>query len=322
MCTALHLADCFGRNLDLNCSYGEQICIVPRNYPLAFRRMGTRKAHYAIIGMAVLAEGVPLFYDGANEKGLCMAGLNFPGNAYYPPEQPGKDNVPPFELISWILCQCDTAADARKLLETINLADIPFSDTVPLMPLHWMISDREHSIVVESTKEGLGIWENPAGVLANNPPFGFQLFNLNHYRGLSPATPKNHFSSKLDLKVYCQGLGGLGLPGDVSSMSRFVRAAFCTGNSVCDADEISQVGQFFHLLGSVEMPRGCCRTDSGDWDITVYSSCIHAPSGRYYYTTYGNRQISCVDLGKADLEGSALSAFELKKDQRIWYHNG
>ncbi len=322
MCTALHLGDCFGRNLDLNCSYGEKVCIVPRNAPLAFRRMGTRRQHYAIIGMAVIAEGIPLFYDGANEKGLCMAGLNFPGNAFYPPEQPGKDNVPPFELISWILCQCATVTDARKLLENSNLAQIPFSDAVPLMPLHWMISDREQSLVVEATREGLTVRENPAGVLTNNPPFAFQLFNLNNYRAISAATPENHFSSELDLEVYCQGLGALGLPGDVSSMSRFVRAAFLGGNSVDDGYEISQVGQFFHLLGSVEMPRGCCCTDSGDWDITVYSSCIHAPSGRYYYTTYGNRQISCVDLRKTDLDGNALAVFELEKEQKIFYQNG
>ncbi len=321
MCTAIHIQDCFGRNLDLDRSYGEKICILPRNAPYGFRRMGTRNSHYAIIGMAVVVAGVPLFYDGANEKGLCMAGLNFPGNACYPPEQPGQDNVPPFELIPWVLCQCQSVEEARRLLERCNLAEIPFSDSVPLMPLHWMISDKENSLVVESTVDGLHLYDNPAQVLANNPPFPFQIFHLNNYRGLSPATPENTFSPQLDLQVYCQGLGGVGLPGDLSSMSRFVRGAFHLGNSRSGKEEREQVNQFFHLLSTVEMPRGSCKTDAGDYDITVYSACIHQPTGRYYYTTYDNRQISCVDLNKENLEGNRLLTFELETVQRIFRQN-
>ncbi len=325
VCTACNLTGnghYFGRNLDLNQSYGEKVCILPRHFPLAFRRMGMMADHYAMIGMGVVAEGVPLYYDAANERGLCMAGLNFPGNAWYLPEEAGRDNVSPFEFIPWILAQCATVAEARRLLDRIQLADIPFSAQIPLAPLHWILADRETAVVVESMKDGLHVHEDPVGVLTNNPPFPYQIFNLNNYRGLRTDTPINGFSQKLELDVYCQGLGALGLPGDPSSMSRFIRMAFHAGNSVCEAGEMACVSQFFHLLGSVEMPRGSCRTDSGDWDITVYSSCVNADKGLYYYTTYDNRRISCVDMHQEDLDGNTLSVYELIREQSVCWQNG
>ena len=146
MCTAVSFLTehhYFGRNLDLEFSYNETVTVTPRNYPFRFRRMGDRPTHFAMIGMAYVADGYPLYYDAVNEKGLCMAGLNFPGNAVYLPEAEGKDNVAPFEFIPWVLGQCATVAEAKALLAGINLAAINFSDQLPASPLHWIISDRE-----------------------------------------------------------------------------------------------------------------------------------------------------------------------------------
>ncbi len=324
MCTALHFVSkdhYFGRNLDLDCSYAEQVCITPRNFPLPFRRMAALNRHYAMIGMATVVDGLPLYYDCANEKGLCMAGLNFPGNAVYYPEKPDADNVTPFEFIPWILGQCATVKEAGKLLERLNLVDIPFSDRLPLSPLHWILCDADSCIVVETLADGMHIHENPIGVMTNNPPFPYHLENLNNYRALSSATPANTFGGGLPLDVYCQGLGGIGLPGDVSSMSRFVRMAFHAANSVRPGSEEACVSQFFHLLTSVEMPKGSCLTDSGHWDITVYSSCINAACGRYYYTTYCNRQISCVDMHRENLDGDTLAAYSLITREQIALQN-
>ncbi len=324
MCTALGFTakdHYFGRNLDLDCSYREEVCIMPRHFPLNFRQMPAMDTHYAIIGVATVAAGTPLYYDAANEHGLSMAGLNFPGNAYYPPIQTGKDNIAPFEFIPWILGQCKTVREARVLLDRINLVNIPFSEALPLSPLHWMLDDREESIVVESMADGLHIYDNPTGVLTNNPPFPYQLFNLNNYRHLDVENGDNSFSRDLDLDNYCQGLGALGLPGDVSSMSRFVRMAFGRAHAVCPEDEGAAVSQFFHLLSSVEMNRGCCRTPAGHWDITVYSSCINAHRGLYYYTTYDNRQISCVDMHRTDLNGCEISRYPLNTTPEFRYQN-
>ncbi len=324
MCTVLNLTTkdhYFGRNLDLDCSYGEEVCVMPRRFPLVFRKMGSLKEHYAMIGMATVVNDIPLFYDATNEYGLSMAGLNFPGNAYYAPFCEGKENVTPFEFIPWILGQCKSVDEAREYLSRINLVDIPFSEKLPLSPLHWIIDDKKESIVVEAMKSGLHIHENKVGVLTNNPPFEYHIFHLNNYRHLRTDNGENYFDKNMELGEYCQGLGGLGLPGDVSSMSRFVRSAFLRAHSVCEKDEVSSVNQFFHLLSSVEMPRGCCMAGNGKWDITVYSSCVNVDKGLYYYTTYDNRQIHCVNMYQTDLDSEVVSRFLLAAEQEICYQN-
>lgn len=324
MCTALDFTTkehYFGRTLDLDCSYGEEVCVMPRRFPMEFRYMGRIEEHYALIGMATVVDDMPLFYDAANEHGLSMAGLNFPGNAYYGPVQLDMDNVAPFEFIPWILFQCKNVKEARELLKSINLANISFREDMPVSPLHWMISDREESIVIESMRDGMHIHDNPVGVMTNNPPFEYQLFNLNNYRNLHIDNGENGFSKKLPLTNYCQGLGAIGLPGDVSSMSRFVRIAFGRENSICKEDEESSVSQFFHLLSSVEMNRGMCLTEANTWDITVYTSCINTDRGRYYYTTYDNHRIHCVDMHRTDLNAENVCRFLLKTKEEIAYHN-
>ncbi len=324
MCTALTLTTrdhYFGRTLDLDCSYGEEVVVLPRRFPLTFRQMGALDAHHALIGMAAVVSGVPLFYDAANEHGLSMAGLNFPGNAFYPPQRAGKDNVAPFEFIPWILGQCKTVQEARALLDRINLVNLPFSPQLPLSPLHWILADRDSCIVVESMADGLHIHDNPAGVMTNNPPFEFQMMNLANYRSLSAANGANSAFPALPLREYCQGLGGLGLPGDVSSMSRFVRIAFGRANSACEDTEAASVSQFFHLLGSVEMVRGVCRVPSGHHDITVYTACINAARGLYYYTTYSNQRIRFVDMHRENLCGEALARYPLRIDAEFAAEN-
>ncbi len=324
MCTALSFCTkdhYFGRNLDLDFSYGEEVCVMPRKFPLSFRKAGELNKHYAIIGMATVFEDIPLFYDGSNEHGLSMAGLNFPGNAYYSPISESKDNITPFEFIPWILGKCKNIAEARELLSRINLVDIHFSEKLPLSPLHWIISDRNESLTVEAMKDGLHIYENPVGVLTNNPPFPYHMFNLNNYRNLKNTNGENGFSKDFELEHYCQGLGAVGLPGDVSSMSRFVRAVFTKSNSFCCEDEESSLSQFFHLLSSVEMVRGVCKVPNGKFDITVYSSCINTDRGLYYYSTYDNRQITCVDMHKTDLNGNKVSRYPLITKQQICFQN-
>ncbi len=324
MCTAINFKtrdSYFGRTLDLDCSYGEEVCIVPRNFPLRLRGIGTLVSHYAIIGMASVVSGEPLFYDAVNEHGLAMAGLNFPGYAYYGERMEGKDNVAQFDFIPFMLTRCKNLCSARALLSRVNITNEAYSDALPPSPLHWIISHGAESLVVEQTKSGLHIHENPVGVMTNNPPFEHQLFNLNNYRGLSNKNGENTFSLGLSLTEYCAGLGALGLPGDVSSMSRFVRAVFNKENSVCKDDEESSVSQFFHILGSVEMCRGACVGASGKYDITVYTSCINTDKGIYYYKTYEGGGISAVDMRRAPLDSSRLLRYPLVTDAQIYRQN-
>lgn len=307
----------FGRTLDYEFSYGDEITVTPRSYPLKFRAAGSKDKHYAMVGMAHVADNYPLYYDAVNERGLCIAGLNFVGNAVYRDPVPGKENVAQFELIPWLLCQCGTVKEARERLENVNITNVPFSEKMPCAQLHWIIADKTEAITVESVKEGIRIYDNPVGVLTNNPPFDEQLFNLNNYMHLSPANPKNTFSEKLPLKAYSRGMGALGLPGDLSSQSRFVRVAFVKMNSLSGSSEQESVSQFFHIMGSVDQQRGCCDLGEGKYEITIYTSCCNADKGIYYYNTYENHQISEIDMHHENLDSAELVRYKPINGEQI-----
>ena len=311
----------FGRTLDYEFSYGDEVTITPRNYPFHFKEMEDIKSHYAIIGMAYIAENYPLYYDAINEKGLGIAGLNFVGNAVYQDKVEQKDNIAQFELIPWILCQCSTVKEARVLIEKINILNVPFNDNLPLAQLHWIIADSQEAITVESVKDGIKIYDNPVGVLTNNPPFDKQLFALNNYMHLSPKSPENTFSKFLDLDLYSRGMGAMGLPGDLSSQSRFIRVAFTKMNSLSGDGEKESVSQFFHILNSVDQQRGCCELEYGKYEITLYTSCCNTDKGIYYYTTYDNHQINAVDMHRENLDSNELIRYPLIKDEQINMQN-
>ena len=311
----------FGRTLDYEFSYGDEVTVTPRTYPFSFRHMGRMESHYAIIGMAHVADNYPLYYDAMNEKGLCMAGLNFVGNAGYAEVLPDRENVAQFEFIPRILCSCASVAEARETLEKMNLVGTPFSELLPTAQLHWLIADEHEAITVECMDGVIRVFDNPVGVLTNNPPFDRQMFALNNYMGLSPRQPKNSFSDKLSLKTYSRGMGALGLPGDLSSMSRFARVAFTKMNSRSGEGESESVSQFFHILGSVEQQRGCCEVDDGKYEITLYTSCANASRGIYYYTTYDNHQITAVDMHRENLDGEKLIRYPLITGENIRFQN-
>lgn len=312
----------FGRTLDYEFSYGDEVTITPRSYPFRFRNMGDMKNHYAIIGMAHTAENYPLYYDAVNEKGLGIAGLNFVGNAHYSEVKSGYDNAAQFELIPWILGQCACVKEAKTLLGKINITNVPFRKDLPPAQLHWIITDRNETITVESLKDGIKIYDNPVGILTNNPPFDMQMFNLNNYMNLSAKEPENRFSDKLPLCAYSRGMGAVGLPGDLSSQSRFIRASFTKMNSVSGSSENESVSQFFHILASVSQTRGCCELADGKYEITIYTSCCNLDKGIYYYSTYDNHRITGVDLHRENLSGSMLIKYPLIREEQIFIQNG
>ena len=311
----------FGRTLDYEFSYGEEVVITPRNYVFNFKKEEKIDNHYAIIGMAHVIDNYPLYYDATNEKGLSIAGLNFVGNADYKKEKVGMNNITQYEFIPWILSKCKSVKEAKILIQKINIANIPFNDNLPLAQLHWIISDSLESITVESVKEGINVYDNPVGVLTNNPSFDKQLFELNNYMHLSNENPKNSFSKNLKLDSYSRGMGAIGLPGDLSSQSRFIRVAFVKMNSISKDTEKESVSQFFHILNSVDQQRGCCKLDEDKYEITIYTSCCNVNKGIYYYTTYDNHQISAVNMFKENLDSSNVIRYPLIIDEQINYQN-
>lgn len=310
MCTAMfYNKTYFGRNLDLERSYQEQVVITPRNYVLSLGCDRALTHHYAMIGMGAGVDDYPLYYEATNEKGLSMAGLNFPDNAVYFPISQEKENVSPFAFIPWLLGQCASLQDAKTLLKSCNLADIPFSKELPLSPLHWLISDATGSIAAESVREGLKVYDNPFDVLTNNPPFDYHCTHLNDYMALHSGALQTRFP-KMPLGNYSLGMGALGLPGDYSSASRFVRAFFVKENSVSGTQETEQVNQFFHIMQSVAMPKGCVWTPHG-FEYTRYSSCCNVKTGVYYYTTYEDFNIRSVDMHSVDLDQTQLYPYRI-----------
>lgn len=319
MCTAVSFtcnSHFFGRNLDLQYGYREQVVITPRDFPFRFRSGYLLPHHYAMIGMATVANGEPLYYEATNEHGLSIAGLNFPHSAQYQHKAADKDNIAPYELIPWILGQCETVKQAKRLLQRVNIWALPYSREFPLTPLHWMIADKDSCIVAEPVEEGLKIYDDPVGVLTNEPSFPYHMLRLSDFMQLQPGQAENRFPG-LSLKPYSNGMGAMGLPGDYSSVSRFVRAAYVRCNSISQTDDLSQ---FFHILSAVAMPSGSVHID-GDSQITRYACCCDTEKGIYYYTTYDNSRLRAVSLRNADIKGQLLTIFDLMNRQDIFWQN-
>jgi len=318
----------FGRNLDLDYSYHETITIAPRNFPLHFQTLPSLKDHHAIIGVAYVVpdnngNNYPLYYDAINDQGLGIAGLRFAGNAVYFDLATDKENVTPYEFIPYILGTCASVAEARAKLADLNFYNHNFSTELPLSDLHWIIADPKESIVVESTADGLHVYDNPVGVLTNNPTFPEQLLNLTNYQSISPVNPQNTLAPSVQLTEYGSGLGTKFLPGGMDSESRFVKAVFTKQHATSPADELSSISQYFHILHSVDQSRGSDQTklNPTEFEITVYSSGYNLEQGIAYYTCYDNHQISAIDMHKTDLNSSELTSFPMINTEQINYQN-
>lgn len=308
------------RNLDLEYRYDEQIVIVPRNYQLNFMLVPSCKHHYAIIGTATIIDDIPLYYDAVNEMGLGITSLNFVGNAVYGKEKIDGISIAPYEIIPFILASANSVDSAINILKEISIVDIPFNENTPNSQLHWLISDRNRSITVESTNEGLRIYDNPFDVLTNNPPFEYHINNMSNYINVTSKQPSNDFAEGISLSTYSKGMGGIGLPGDYSSASRFVKAAFVNKNSPTLKSEEEEVNHVFHILKSVEMPIGSININ-GEYEITQYSACCNLERGIYYYTTYNNSQISAVNINNENLDCENYKVYKMSYNSNIKYIN-
>ena len=289
MCTsvALHLDKFyFGRNLDLEYDFGDGVVFMPRNYPLKLREGKMIARHFAAFGMGIIKDGFPLFAEGANESGVCIAGLNFKGNAHYTKfKLNGRLNLTPFELIPYLLAKCPTARYAKEQLLNINLVDVPFNDDIPNTPLHFHLADKNDSYVIEFTKEGACVYDNPYGTLSNNPPFPFHVHNAELYMHLSSEQPigKEHFTG---------GVGAIGLPGDYTSPSRFVKAAWLV--KMQDKKKDLSLTDVFSTLFAVAPPRCAVTEHDGNDHFTRYTAVIDTESLVYYYKNHTSLDTASV----------------------------
>ena len=289
MCTAISKSGLFGRTLDLEGSRGEEAVIMPRRSPIRFLRESDMAQHPAIIGCALVNEGVPLWFDAVNEYGLAAAGLNFPEYATYLEPKADKINLASFELIPFVLSKCRNLREAEELLKHCNITADSVSPAFPATPLHWMIADREGCIAVEPTAGGLIVYNNPFGVLTNSPPFPVHRDNAMLHPKMTPSSAS-------------------GLPGDWSSESRFLRALFAKKYTAGGG-----VNDYFHIMDTVAVPNGCSKKD---WH-TVYTSSADLERGDYYFMTYEDRRIRKVSLADAELDSDELFRFSMRGEEDL-----
>lgn len=321
MCTAVSINDnahLFGRTLDLECSLGERVVITPRGFNTKFREIA-HGAQYAMIGAAHLVDGIPLYYDGMNEAGLCAAALNFPVYAVYTDTGAEKRGIPSYAVIPEVLRNCKSIGEAKELLRGASITREPFREGLPPTPLHWLISDKSAAIVVEPVEDGLKIYDTPIGVLSNSPPYPYQIVRLCDYMALSPVAPSNTLAPSLSLSHYSRGMGAIGLPGDFSSSSRFVRAVYSKMHTRPTSN--TAISRFFHIMGTVNVPCGAVVTEKGDAVYTVYTSCMDKDEKIYYFTTYNNSRVRGVRLSNIDLDASQIVSYPMASSEDIQFIN-
>lgn len=312
MCTAIRFANAsgnlfFGRNLDWVESFGEGILATPRSfsYEYAFGAEHREKP-LAVLGVGAIMGGRPMYFDCANERGLAVAGLNFPGYAAFPhqPSQ-GKCNVATYEFPLWVARNFDSADSVETALRNVELV----SRTVPGQAeslLHWTVSDASRCIVVESTADGIHVYENRIGVLANQPEFPWHVENLRNYMCATSSMPQPATWGAQELTAWGAGVGMHGIPGDVSSPSRFVRAAYTNANYPVQDSEEDNVARLFHTLANVQMVEGCAKVADGRFEKTLFTSGFSAGSNTYYASTYGNPQVRAFPMEGFDMDGARL----------------
>ena len=329
MCTGLALATkdglhLFGRNMDIEYSFNQSIIFIPRNFKCVNKSNKKElTTKYAVLGMGTIFDDYPTFADGMNEKGLGCAGLNFPVYVSYSKEDiEGKTNIPVYNFLLWVLANFSSVEEVKEALKNANIVDIPISENIPNTTLHWMISDiTGKSIVVEQTKEKLNVFDNNIGVLTNSPTFDWHVANLNQYVGLRYNQVPEFKLGDQSLTALGQGTGLVGLPGDFTPASRFIRVAFLRDAMIKNDKDSIDLIEFFHILNNVAMVRGSTRTVEEKSDLTQYTSCMCLEKGIYYYNTYENNQINAIDMNKENLDGNEIKTYKYNKTLSINHVN-
>ncbi|MBQ8984427.1 choloylglycine hydrolase, partial [Candidatus Saccharibacteria bacterium] len=270
MCSSIRFSDSkgnmfLGRNLDWSVGYGQKVVITPKEYNYKSAFLGEMKPKHAIIGMAIVEENIPLYFDCANEAGLAIAGLNFPGYAEYAKDAvDGKTNVAAYEFPLWVVMNFTSVDEAEKALKDVAIVAKPVSDKFPVSLLHWIIGDGKRSIVVEYTAEGMQIFDNDVDVLTNQPGYGWHQENLRNYMNLFNAQPEKINWGKAEFKPFGSGSLMRGIPGDYYSPSRFVRLAYLNTHYPTKDTEEENVARMFHTLSGVAMIDGAAAMADGN----------------------------------------------------------
>lgn len=309
----------WGRNFDFNrIAEGSKITYVPKGKE--YYCCGTSlennvveetkvESKYSAVGTgSLLIKTTPVLYEGVNEKGLMGGQLYFRGFAHYPSEK-SPDTMalqPPF-VVTYLLTQC---ASIEEVVDTIKnkvtIISIPMLGNVPT--IHWSFTDRTgENIIIEYDKKGMNIYRNSMGVMTNSPDYSWHRTNLLNYFNIRNIDYDSLEINGDKLEQCFSGNGAMGLPGDCSSPSRFIRLSFLKKYGVKGKNEEEGVTNAIHLFNNVAFPLGLVEvSEKGDitkydsgvvpYDYTVYTSIMCSESLKFYWVSYENQRVQCVDL--------------------------
>lgn len=244
--------------MDFTLDMNQEVIIIPRRYQWNNITGETIRTKKAVVGMGINFGGRVMMADGVNEAGMTCATLYFPGFATYSSHvDSNKTNVAPFDFVTWSLTQFNSVEELRKSIDSIAFIDVPLPILGVTPPLHWILADKSgECIVLEPTADGIKVYDNPIGVMTNSPEFSWHLQNLRQYIGLKsqPFAPTEW--GGVPLSAFGQGSGSMGLPGDFTPPSRFVRAAYGKQNIQGIENEEEGISAIFHILSNCEVPKG------------------------------------------------------------------
>ena len=276
MCTSLKYKTCMGRNYDYEQSFDEEVRIIDE---------GEFDNKYKIIGVATgFIKDFPLLYDGMNQHGLCISGLAFEGNAKYFTETNDKNNIASFRLPLEILGRFKNVDEAQRYLNSANITDEAYSPQFPPSDMHWMVCDRDKAIIVESTSDGLNIYDAETGVMTNNPPYPNQLEMAKE--SMSQIGVKDDH-----IEYDSRGKETYGLLGDYTSFTRFAKLSYLKGQLENSKNSFDDVNQTFHLLSSVEQIYGLTHVEDR-FEYTIYSIVYDMENLKVYYKVYDDFNVS------------------------------
>ncbi|MGD9475243.1 MAG: choloylglycine hydrolase family protein [Eubacteriaceae bacterium] len=313
------------RTMDFAFLFKPEVLVYPKNY--GFRLYLTDDiltVKYAFMGFGQRFEdSYDGFADGVNEKGLSCAALYFPGYAYYSNQAiEEKKNIAPYELVPYILSQCDSIDSVIALMKNTNLVSEPFKKLDFLPPLHFIISDQfGRCIVIEPRESGLEILENSIGIMTNSPPFDWHITNINNFIGIHPTQNEGLNLSGVTFKPFSQGFGTIGLPGDFTSPSRFVKTVFSKFSSTPCNLYTDGMSTIFHILDGVSLIKGSVVTEEQDLEFTQYTACYDLTTQTLYYKTYSNSQINAVSLSPENVNSTSVSAYPVSMEQSVLFQN-
>lgn len=323
MCTSFTYQQKEGKNalartMDFTFVLKPQAILMPRRYSWVSQIDGSsHTGTYAFIGLGERREQC-LFADGVNEAGLSCATLYFPGFARYEKtSKKGCTNLAPHELVLWMLSNFGSVAELCEALRHLCIVDAPNTLLNRVLPLHWIVTDKTGDcIVIEPLKEGLSVQKNSVGVMTNSPDFSWHMTNIRNYIGLSYRQQKTRELGGSTFAPFGNGSGSVGLPGDHTPPSRFIRALFGKEAMLKESTEAAALTEIFHLLSSVIVPKGSVRTEDAP-DYTQYASAMFCSSSTYYFNTYNNMQLTKIDLFSENLDAEEPKVWAVSQEQQL-----